>query len=145
MQGAVPGYERAELVIALPPDWPLAMQDFEDERNWWPLRLLQNLAHMPQNTGGWIGFGHVIPHGHPPQTYADNTSLCGAVLLPPVLTPPRFSTLTHEDETVHFLGVYTLNREELQYAQDAGGQVMFERLAEGQVTEQVDLARASVV
>ena len=52
MQGAPENYARAELVIALPPDWPLEHSAFEDERNWWPLRLLQNLSHLPHHSGG---------------------------------------------------------------------------------------------
>lgn len=145
MQGAPRDYTRAELVISLPPDWQLARSALEDERNWWPLRLLQNLSHMPQANGGWLGFGHTIPHGHPPQHYAENTTLCGALLFPPVWTPSGFNTCKAGEETVQFLGVYTLHRDELQYAQESDGQAMFARFAEHQVSELVDLTRPSVV
>jgi hypothetical protein len=145
MQGAPERYARAELVLSLPPDWPLEQSALEDERNWWPLRLLQNLSHMPHATGGWLGFGHTVPHGNPPQSYAENTSLCGALLLPPVWTPAGFNTLETGDDTVQFLGVYTLHREELQYKLDADTEAFFERLRAGQVTELVDVTRPSVV
>ncbi|RKQ91799.1 suppressor of fused protein SUFU [Solirubrobacter pauli] len=145
MQGAPSNYTRAELVIALPPDWKLGQDDLGDERNWWPLRLLQNLSHMPQANGGWLGFGHTIPHGSPPQHYADDTTFCGALLFPPVWTPSGFNTLQAGDETVQFIGVYTLHGDELQFAQEEDGQAMFARFAEHQVSELVDLQRPSVV
>ena len=93
MNGAPSNYARAELLLSLPPDWPLEQSAFADERNWWPLRLLQNLSHMPYEQGSWLGFGHTIPHGDPPQPYAENTSLCCALVLPAVWTPPGFNTL----------------------------------------------------
>jgi hypothetical protein len=142
MHGAPELYARAELVIALPPDWPLEQSALEDERNWWPLRLLQNLSHMPHATGTWLGFGQTIPHGEP---YAENTSLCCALLLPPVWTPDGFATLTAGEHTVQFLGVYVLHPDELQYKLDHGTEAMFERLRQGQVTELVNLTRPSVV
>jgi len=142
MQGAQEPYARAELVIALPPDWPLEQSALEDERNWWPLRLLQNLSHMPLATGTWLGFGDTIPHGEP---YAENTSLCCALLLPPVWTPDGFAALTAGEHTIQFLGVYVLHPDELQYKLDHGTEAMFERLRQGQVTELVDVTRPSVV
>src|SRR5215218_4743170 len=117
MPGAPENLARTELVIALPPDWPLDQTAFEDERNWWPLRLLQNLSHMPQNTGTWLGVGDTVPHGQP---YADNTSLSCALLLRPFWTPEGFNTLEVGDQTVQFLGVFVLHQDELQYKLDHG-------------------------
>lgn len=145
MQGAPPKYARAELVIALPPDWPLEQSALQDERNWWPLRLLQNLSHMPHATGTWLGFGHTIPHGDPPQAYADNTSLCCALLLPPVWSPGGFNTLEVGEDTVQFIGVYVIHQDELQYKLEHGTEAIFERFREAEVTEQVDVSRPSVV
>jgi hypothetical protein len=145
MRGAPDKYARAELVISLPPDWPLEQSALEDERMWWPFRLLQNLAHIPHDHGTWLGFGHTIPHGDPPQPYANNTSLCCALMLPPMRTPPDFDTLQVGEHTVHFLGVYALHQDEMDYKLQHGTEAMFERLRLKEVTELVDITRPSAV
>ena len=38
--------ERAELAIALPKDWKLKYEDLKDERWYWPIRLLKDLARL---------------------------------------------------------------------------------------------------
>jgi hypothetical protein len=142
MPGAPSSYARAELLLSLPPDWPLEMSAMEDERHWWPLRLLQNLSHMPLNTGGWLGFGHLVPHGGP---YAPNTTFCAALLLPPVWTPDDFTTLETGDIPIRFFGVYVLHPDEVRYHQEHGTEATFERFRQAQVSEQLDLSRPSAV
>jgi hypothetical protein len=145
MQGAPEKYARSEMVISLPPDWPLELSALEDERNYWPLRLLQNLSHMPYDQGIFLGFGATIPHGDPPQPYAENTALCCALLAPPVWTPAGSNTLEAGEHTVQFVGVYALHQDELQYKLDHGMEAMFERFVQGGVSELVDVKRPSVV
>ena len=58
-------FERAELVLALPPDWPVDHESFSDERHYWPFRLLQELAALPHQFNTWLWFGHTVPHGEP--------------------------------------------------------------------------------
>lgn len=102
------------------------------------------LAH-PHDHGTWLGFGHTIPHGDPPQPYADTTSLCAALLLPPVWTPDGFNTFESRAGKVQFVGVYVLHREELKYKLDHGTDAIFDRFRQGEVTELVDVQRPSVV
>ena len=143
--GAPEKYARVELVITLPPDWPLEMSALEDERHWWPFRLLQNLSHLPHAQNTWLGVGDTIPHGDPPQSYADNTDLCCALILQPFLTPQGFNTLQVGDQTVQFLAVVPLYHAEWQYKLDHGTQEFFGRLADGMVTETIDPTRPSTV
>src|SRR5215216_8015305 len=42
--GRVPELRHAELLLALPPDWPLRPEAFQHEENYWPLRWLKKLA-----------------------------------------------------------------------------------------------------
>ena len=52
--------ERAELAIALPPDWKLDEGSMKDERWYWPFRLLKVLARLPISSDTWLGFGHTM-------------------------------------------------------------------------------------
>jgi hypothetical protein len=37
----------AELTLCLPAEWPLSVEAFKDESNYWPVRLLKDLARFP--------------------------------------------------------------------------------------------------
>ena len=52
--------ERAELAIALPPDWKLDEESLKDERWYWPIGLLKVLARLPISNDTWLGFGHTM-------------------------------------------------------------------------------------
>ena len=122
--------ERAELAIALPPDWKLDEESMEDERWYWPIRLLKVLARLPIANDTWLGFGHTIDNK---ADFAKGTKLCASLLTGPqnmdmggvgeVCTLPG-------GEEVNFYQVIPLYREELEYklAQDADA--LLERMAE---------------
>ena len=69
--------ERAELAIALPPDWRLDEESMKDERWYWPVRLLKVLARLPIQSDTWLGWGHTMDNQRP---FAEDTKLCGAIL-----------------------------------------------------------------
>ena len=77
-----PDVARAELLVVLPPAW-----DLEDESAGWPFGILRFLAHLPHEYETWLGFGHTVPNGDPPEPYTDGTALCGAMLVDPTLVP----------------------------------------------------------
>jgi hypothetical protein len=118
------GVDYAELVIFLPPDWPLDEDAMEDERHYWPVRQLKRLARLPHRYDTWLWQSHSVPNGDPPEPFASNTELCGVVLIPPILAPDGFATLELAPEkTVHFFQVMPLYAEEmnvkLQHGVDA--------------------------
>jgi Suppressor of fused protein (SUFU) len=136
----------AELVLALPPDWPLSEEAFQDEANYWPIRLLKLLARLPHEFETFLWYGHTVPNGDPPEPYAPSTALCGAIILPPVLVPDGFATLELPDgRTVDFYGVVALHPDEMDYKLDQGAEVLAGHLDDAGVTELVDPGRPSVV
>jgi hypothetical protein len=60
----------AELFVLLPPDWPLYGEALQDERNWWPMRMLKTLARLPHDFDSWLWEGHTVPNFDPPEPYA---------------------------------------------------------------------------
>jgi hypothetical protein len=74
----------AELALALPADWPMGQEAFEDIRNFWPIKLLKQLARLPHDLDTWLGWGHSIPNGDPATPYAPGTQLSGAIIIPPI-------------------------------------------------------------
>jgi PAS domain-containing protein len=39
-------FRLAELLVCLPADWPVTEEAFEDERNYWPVRWLKQVARF---------------------------------------------------------------------------------------------------
>ena len=79
--------ERAELIMALPPDWKLKE---EDERWYWPIRQLKTAARLPLQNDTWLGWGHSIDNREP---FAEGTGLCGVLLVSPQTCRDRESNV----------------------------------------------------
>jgi hypothetical protein len=135
-----PALEYAELVLALPSDWPLQAPE-----GGWPLKLLQDTAELPHRFQTWLHLAHTVPNGAPkPQPYARGCPFSGIVLAPPLLTPEGFDTLAVGDRQVRFLGVIPLYADEMDLKLEQGVEALFDRLDAAGVTEGLDVTRASV-
>jgi hypothetical protein len=114
-----------ELMVCLPGGWKLSSEDFEDERWYWPVRLLKELGRLPHEYGTWLGEGHTVPNGDPPEPYAPDTEQCGALVLRPrsleadVLERP-------DGEPIHFLGVVPLFANEMDFKLQHGADALLE-------------------
>src|SRR5690349_1134473 len=77
----------AELSILLPPTWQVDEASFKDERWYWPIRWLKQLARLPHEYATWLGACHTIPNGDPPRPFVDGTKLAGMLLLGSITLP----------------------------------------------------------
>ena len=136
----------AELMLCLPQDWPLTVEAFKDERNYWPVRWLKTLARFPHEYETWLSVAHTIPNGDPPEPLADNTALAGFMLVPPLTTSVEFHELLVPPlRTIHFHAVLPLTAAELSFKLKHGADALMERLEKAKVTELLDIRRKSVV
>ena len=116
--------DRAELAIALPADW--SPEGLEDERRYWPIRLLKVLARLPITGDTWLGWGHTMDNQNP---FAEDTELCGALLIAPQGTGEGAETcLLPGGEEVNFYQVLPLYRDEMEYVQRHGAEALLERM-----------------
>lgn len=136
--------EYAELLICLPPDWKLSQEDFEDEANYWPVRWLKTLARLPHDYRTWLGAGHTVPNGDPPEPFADNTDLCGMLVLPPVRFGDDFPVLEAGGKRVGFYALIPLHADEMEFKLEHGAGDLLDRFDAAGVDEVVDVARPSV-
>jgi hypothetical protein len=136
----------AELMLCLPPDWPLTVEAFKEERNYWPVRWLKTLARFPHEYETWLCVAHTIPNGDPPEPLADNTSFAGFMLVPPLTTSVEFHHLLVPPlRTIHFHALLPLTAAELAFKLKHGADALMERLEKAKVTELLDIRRKSVV
>lgn len=145
----VPAY--IELVMVLPPDWPLPnfyeVMNFNKQRNenYWPFSLLKDLAIFPHAYATWLGFGHTIPNGDPPIPFASNTALCSAIILPPLFVPREFTQLyINENKTIHFFSVAPLYQEEMLFKIQEGTDALLSLFNHYKVSEYIVPNRINV-
>jgi hypothetical protein len=136
----------AELLLTVPPEWPLDEEALSDEVNYWPLRLLKLLARLPHEYDTFLYHGHTVPNGDPPEPYAPSTDMCCALVGPPLLLPDGFDEIAVPDgRVVHLYGVFPLHRNEMEFKLQKGADALWLRMAEANVTELVDPQRPSVI
>jgi hypothetical protein len=118
---------------------------WRDERHYWPARLLKFLGRLPHEYDTWLGTGHTVPNDDPPEPYAPNTRLSGALVAPPLLPPNEFDVLVRPDGPINFYGVIALHRDEMELKLKKGADALGELLDGAGVTELVNPERPSVV
>jgi hypothetical protein len=120
---------RIELVVTLPERWAIGDEAFANENWYWPVRQLKTLARFPHKYDSWLGEGHTVTNGDPPQPLAPSTRLCGAILLAPRSVPKAFTVLRVDAATtIHFLAVIPVYDEEMMLKTRAGAAALSERL-----------------
>ncbi len=114
-----PGPKHLELCAFLPPDWRMSgdaeKSAGEDaaERLYWPVRWLKNMARLPHEFETFLGYGHTVPNGDPPEPFADNVEFCCMMVTMPYAAPFEFAKTQVGDREVHFLAVVPLFKEEM--------------------------------
>ncbi len=148
MEMPEPGFEdhsRVELMIALPKDWPISAEAFEDENHYWPVRWLKKIGRLPHQNKTWIGWGHTIPNGKPVQTIA-NTQFTGVILMPSVLLPDDFYKLrTKDGNTIRFYGLVPLYQAEMDLKLNTGLEALEAKLDQHDVDIFLDSRRVNMV
>ena len=119
--------ERAELAIALPPDWKLDQESLKEERWYWPVGLLKALARLPIASDTWLGWGHTMDKQSP---FAAGTELCAAILTSPQGTEDGSEVCTLPGgEEVNFYQVIPLYRDELDYKLEHDADALLDKMA----------------
>jgi hypothetical protein len=134
-----------ELLMTLPADWRLDPASFDDERWYWPIRLLKSLARLPHKHRTWLGWGHTVPNGDPPEPYASDTKLCAAMLMPPVTVPEPFHELEISGrKRITFYAVVPLYEAEMNLKLRLGSGELAARFDKHGVTDLVCTTRKDV-
>ncbi len=135
----------AELLLALPQNWPVDHASFDDERNYWPVRQLKRTARFPHLYESWLWVGHTVTNGDPPEPFASNVGFCGGLLSSPVLChKDAWCLAISPEKQIQFLSLIPVYLEELLFAWKVGADALIKRLNEIGVTELVVKDRRNV-
>lgn len=74
-------YRYTELVIDLPADWPMDMQEMGRTGKAWPFLWLRNLARVPHENETWLYPLSMISTGEPPEPVSQNVPFNAFALL----------------------------------------------------------------
>lgn len=123
----------AELMIALPANWPGLLPDgtfdgsMNQEEAWWPVRWLKNLARLPHDYGTYLAYGHTVPNGDPPEPFASNTGYCCMAVLPGLLSPNAARLVLTDDLSINFYALWPMYAEEVDLKLEQGMDALLER------------------
>lgn len=134
----------AELVMLLPFEWPVET-GLSDGRVSWPLQLLARTAAFPAEADAWLGLGHSIPNGEPPEPFVDGLDFCGIIIAPPMSLPPHGRTFRRPDGAeVELMAVLPVFERELELKRKEGMPVLLKRFDAAGVNELFDGNRSAV-
>lgn len=133
-----------ELMVTLPESWKLDDESVAQPEWNWPIRQLRSLAAYPHKFSTWLGWGHAVPNGDPPEPWAPNTKLCGAIVVPSLLVPTDFYELKTGTETIAFYSVVPLYREEMELKSRDGMAPLLAKMVDHGITDLIDPKRRNV-
>jgi hypothetical protein len=137
-------HRRVELLMALPPEWPLTQDAFKDEANYWPIRWLKLVGRLPHQYDTWIGWGHTVPNGDPPEPIAD-TKFTGVMLAPCYHLPKDFFRMrTAAGEPITFYQLLPLYPEEMDLKLEQGSDELEKRFEKQGIGFVLDVRRPNV-
>jgi Suppressor of fused protein (SUFU) len=137
-------YRYLEMVISLPPEWPLDDESFKDELNWWPVRWLKKLARFAHEYNAWAIWGHTIAKDEPPVRFAANTKFCSLQLCVPTLCDAGALLRINDPKSVRFYSLIPIYLGKMEFALKSGGKSLIEKLGDADVAELLNLKRKNV-
>lgn len=135
----------AELCMLLPPSWQCDRSAWTDDRWFWPIRWLRDLARLPHRRRTWIDQGHTIPNGDPPRPFNRSTKLAGMIVLRSITLPVSAQTISTNGIDIELFTLWPIHRDEMRFKLARGAEALVDRLEEAAVSDIVDPDRPSVL
>jgi len=137
-----------EVMLVLPADWQFSGvgKILGSSEGDYPIAMLRYAAHFPHNYATWLGAGHTIRNGDPPEPLSSQTKMCAFALTPILTAHADFNRLTVDSgETIGFYGVIPLHEDELALKLERGMGALYDLFDRHRISEIFDPSRSSVV
>lgn len=125
--------EHIELLFCLPEYFSLSTTP-------WPINWIEKIACIPQKNSTWLGIGDTIPAGKPPSEIADNFKANHFI----VMQTNWMNQFIKAETKIKYLALIPIFQEELDFKLRNSHTVLFKKLNQKNVTEQIDTYRTSV-
>lgn len=136
--------ELAEVMILLPKEWNLDYESFNDEHNYWPIRIMKELMMLPHANKTWLGFGHTYSH-EGGNEFAEGIGFNSVMLAHSMELSSDFTHIELENGKV--VTIYTLiplYREELEFKEQNGASALLKKFSKFGIGEVVQVGRKNV-
>ncbi|MBD3194432.1 MAG: hypothetical protein GF317_05205 [Candidatus Lokiarchaeota archaeon] len=135
----------AELMIKLPPDWPMPEGKIEENDYSWPFEELISLIRYVHNNKEWFWVNHTMG-GRNKNTFSENTELTGWLFtFPKGNIPKEFNSLkVNRHKAIYFLQLIPLYYEEIQYAIEHETEALLNLFGKNEISDYVDIKRKNV-
>ena len=134
----------AEVMILLPKEWNLDYDSFENERNYWPIRLMKEIMILPHPDETWLGFGHTFAH-EDDEEFAERIGFNSVMLANSMELPDDYTQIELDnDEFVTIFTLIPLYKEELKFKKQNGATALLERFDQFGVEEIVKVGRPNI-
>lgn len=132
-------YQFAELMIHLPPSWPLNREDFRNPANLWPIEWLRTMAQFPGDNNTWLGGpSTIVGNGEPPEPLGPNTLQSCIMLLEDSQIP------LNDGRRIVLYSMTPLYSEEKALEEATGLKTLLDRFNQKQVSNVVNPTRVNV-
>jgi len=131
-------YQRAELFIQLPGDWPY--QEISDPNHGWPIHWLRSMAKYPHEHQTWLGGPvTVVANEDPPEPLAPNMPFTSMLML----AERRF--VSHSGETIQLYRLFPLYSEEQELELNEGIAALMQAFDKMSIPFVVDTERSCAI
>jgi hypothetical protein len=133
-----------EVVMLLPKEWIFSPESFDDEKYYWPVRIIKEISRLPHKNKTWLGINHTYSAEDRPD-FAPGIGLNSVILTKSKILLNDFTNIETEDNAVvQIYSLIPLYAEELEYKRKNGAQALLELLEKSNVTEVVNIGRQNV-
>lgn len=135
-------YRYIELLIHLPINWPLSIEELEKSKNSWPIDWLRMLADYPFENNRLLCSEDIISNGDPVERFSSETELSCFLVLE---EPSEFGILkTNSGKTIRFYELHPLYIEERDFFLSEGLEALLHRFEIYNVDRVIDPKRLNV-
>ena len=134
-------YKFGELMISLPNTWKFDDESIKDFKYYWPIFCLKWLARFVHEYKTWLGIGHTIPNGDPPEPFHESIGFSGMLLLPSILFPKSNVCKISILKRIHFYALHPLYTSEMNFKLDHGMEKVLDMFDAHKISEVIDTSR----
>lgn len=133
----------AELMILLPKEWNLEYESFNDEKNYWPIRLMKEMMMLPHENNTWLGFGHTFGFEEDDE-FAESIGFNSIMLAYSMELSDDFTKINYENKSIQIYSMIPLYKEEVEFKKINGANALLEKFDEFNIEEIVKVGRKNV-
>lgn len=136
-------FRYGELMMLLPMDWNMNYEGFDDENNWWPMRLLIGMSKYPHEENTWLGYGHTYGNLDG-ESFSKNVEFNSVILLDSISVPKSFLKIKRSFyRNIYIHSVIPIYQEELDFKLKYGSDALIERFDKNKIEEVININRVN--